>query len=140
MFIALLGVTFLIALGVSTIVARVFKEPIQRILQRLLADEISTAWERYMRFAIFVVGISQGVRIWELERYITRKPMPSGPQREMDLQPVLELTRDHWILEVYRTIIETLQGIAWALLLFFLFSLMAYVLVRISESRRGQAK
>ena len=140
MFIALLGVTFLIALGVSTIVARVFKEPIQRILQRLIADEISTAWERYMRFAIFVVGISQGVRIWELERYITRKTMPSGPQREMDLQPVLELTRDRWILEVYRTIIETLQGIAWALLLFFLFSLMAYVLVRISESRRGQAQ
>ena len=66
--------------------------------------------------------------------------MPSGPQREMDLQPVLELTRDRWILEVYRTIIETLQGIAWALLLFFLFSLMAYVLVRISESRRGQAQ
>ena len=71
--------SFLIALGVSTIVARVFKEPIQRILQRLIADEISTAWERYMRFAIFVVGISQGVRIWELERYITRSPCPPDP-------------------------------------------------------------
>ena len=51
MFVTLLAVTFLIA--------RVFREPIESILQRLIADEISGAWERYMRFAIFVVGISQ---------------------------------------------------------------------------------
>ena len=53
------------------------------------------------------------------------------------MQPVLELTQERWILEVYRTIIETLQGIAWALLLFFLFSLIAYVFVRVSESKKG---
>mgnify|MGYP001363210945 CR=1 FL=1 len=129
MFITLLAVTFLIA--------RLFKDPVERILERLIADEISVAWERYMRFAIFVVGISQGVRVWELERYITQNPMPSGPHRETAMQPVLELTQERWILKVYRTIIETLQGIAWALLLFFLFSLIAYVFVRVSESKKG---
>ena len=90
MFITLLVVTFLIALAVSFVVARLFKDPIERILERLIADEISGAWERYMRFAIFVVGISQGVRVWELERYITQQPMPAGPHRETDMQPVLD--------------------------------------------------
>lgn len=137
MFITLLAITFFIALGVSFIVARLFKEPIERILQRLIADEISIAWERYMRFAIYVVGISQGVRVWELERYITQQPLPAGMHHEQGMQPALELTRDRWVLEVYRTIIETLQGIAWALLLFFLFSLIAYVFVRVAETKRG---
>ena len=50
---------------------------------------------------------------------------------------VLALTGDRWVLEVYRTVIETLQGLAWVLLLFFLFSLMAYVVVRVFESRKG---
>ena len=97
MFITLLAVTFLIALAVSFVVARLFKDPVERILERLIADEISVAWERYMRFAIFVVGISQGVRVWELERYITQKPMPSGSHRETAMQPVLELTQERWI-------------------------------------------
>jgi hypothetical protein len=137
MFITLLAVTFLIALAVSFVVARLFKDPVERILERLIADEISVAWERYMRFAIFVVGISQGVRVWELERYITQKPMPSGSHRETAMQPVLELTQERWILEVYRTIIETLQGIAWALLLFFSLLFDRLCLRPCFESKKG---
>jgi type II secretory pathway component PulF len=37
---------------------------------------------------------------------------------------------------LYRTVIETLQGIAWLLLVFFAFALIAYVLVRSSEWKR----
>jgi len=33
---------------------------------------------------------------------------------------------------------ETLQGIAWLLLVFFIFALIAYVIVRIFESRKGR--
>jgi hypothetical protein len=42
-------------------------------------------------------------------------------------------------LEVYRTIIESLQGIAWLLLVFFVIALLAYVIVRIFEMKRGKA-
>ena len=90
-----------------------------------------------MRFAIFVVGISQAVRIWELERYIDPYRQPRMPGEMKGEAKVLALTGDRWVLEVYRTVIETLQGIAWVLLLFFLFSLMAYVVVRVFESRKG---
>ena len=43
---------------------------------------------------------------------------------------------ERWILEVYRTIIESLQGIAWMLLVFFVAALIAYVVVRLGELKR----
>lgn len=129
MFITLLIVTFAVAFGVAFIIDSLFKQSLDRIMKRIITDEIYTAWTRYVRFALYVVGISNGVRMWDLERYIS-------PQiARNDGQQILELTTERWILEVYRTIIETLQGIAWMLLLFFIFGLIAFVIVRISESR-----
>ncbi|HWP18201.1 MAG TPA: hypothetical protein VNO84_03670 [Burkholderiaceae bacterium] len=126
MFLILLLVTFAIAVGVSFLVVRLFAQPIDGILKRIIADDISHAWLRYLKFATYVVGISKGVRVWELERYIS-------PQPHDDKARVLELTADRWVLEVYRTVIETLQGIAWMLLVFFVFALIAYVIVRVFE-------
>jgi len=125
MFITLLLVTFIISIIVSTIVVFFYNKPINDILKRILSDEISQAWRRYLNFAIYVVGVSSGVRIWELEKYITPK---QGNQ-----MPLPELTQDRWILEVYRTIIESLQGIAWLLLVFFIVALIAFVVVHVVE-------
>ncbi|NNF57889.1 MAG: hypothetical protein HKN04_06575 [Rhodothermaceae bacterium] len=125
MFLTLLLVTFLVALAVSGLVARGFDRPIGSILGRIIADDISAGWQRFVRFALLVVGISGGVRIYELERYI-------DPERTA----ALALTTERWVLEVYRTVIETLQSLAWALLVFFMFALLAYVIVRRGEIRR----
>jgi hypothetical protein len=124
MFITLLAVTFGIAVLVTFIVAKVFRHSITGILQRIFIQEISAAWHRYMTFAIYVVGISGGVRIFELEKYIT----PHAKD-----QPELVLNRDRWVLEVYRTIIETLQSTAWLLLAFFVISIVAYGIVRAAK-------
>lgn len=129
MFLTLLLVTFAVAIVVATIVVRFFTPPLERILRRIIADEISSGWLQYLRFAIFVVGISAGVRIHELERYI-------NPQQYEKTERILELTRDRWILEIYRTVIETLEGIAWMLLWFFVVALIAYVIVRVFELKR----
>jgi hypothetical protein len=129
MFIVLLASTFLIALAVSMIVVKVFNRPVAAILRRLIADEIYTAWARYLTFAIYVVGISSGVNIWNLEKYITE------PDRNIKITP---LTTNRWIFEIYRTIIGTLQGIAWLLLLFFIFALIAYVIIRVFEIRKNR--
>lgn len=120
MFITLLGVTFAIALIVTTIVARVFQKSITGILGRIFIPEIAAAWQRYMSFAIYVVGISGGVRIWDLEKYIT-------PRKD---EPAVILNTDRWVLEVYRTIIETLQATAWLLLVFFVVAIVAYGISR----------
>ena len=125
MFITLLIVTFAIALVVSSIVVLMFNKPIDKILARIISDEISKAWLKYLKFAIYVTGISSGVRIRSLEKYITR-PM-------LEHAEIVQLTTERWVLEVYRTVIGTLQGIAWMLLVFFIFALIAYVIVRAFE-------
>jgi hypothetical protein len=50
---------------------------------------------------------------------------------------VLELTAETWTLEVYRTIIQTLQSIAWMLLVVFAVALIAFVILRAFEIRRN---
>lgn len=67
------------------------------------------------------------MRIWSLEQYI----LP----RALD-QPALVLTGDRWTFEVFRTVIGTLQSLAWLPLVFFVFALVAYVVVRGLELRR----
>lgn len=130
MFLTLLAVTLLLSATVAWCVTWMFSKPIDRILTRIIADDISKAWLRYMQFAVLVVGVSSGVRIHELERYITASQW-------MDKAQVIVLTTERWVLEVYRTVIETLQGIAWMLLAFFAVALLAYVVVRLSELKRA---
>src|SRR4030043_1027707 len=100
MFITLLVATFIIAFAVSTIVVLFFSRPLDKILDRIISDQISGAWSKYLKFAIYVTGISSGVRIWNLEKYIT-KPQYSNSE-------IVQLTTERWVLEVYRPIIETL--------------------------------
>jgi len=128
MFITLLAVTFVIAFVVSSVIVLIFGRAIGKILARIIQDEISKTWLKYLKFAIYVTGISSGVRIWQLEKYIT-KPMHKGAE-------IVSLNPDRWVLEVYRTVIGTLQGVAWMLLVFFVFALVAYVIVRAFEVKR----
>jgi hypothetical protein len=131
MFILLLLVTLLISLGVSVAVMLAFSKPLNAILYRIIADAISAAWLKYLKFAILVVGVSSGVRVHEFEKYIT-------PSRWDKDAKVVEFTVERWVLELYQTTINTLQGIAWMLLIFFMFALVAYVIVRIAETRLGE--
>lgn len=130
MFILLLVVTLLIAIGISIAVMQAFAKPLNAILYRIIADEISAAWLKYLKFAILVVGVSSGVRVREFEKYIS-------PSRWDKDAKVVEFTTQRWVLELYQTAIETLQGIAWMLLVFFMFALIAYVIVRIAETKIG---
>jgi hypothetical protein len=129
MFLTLLLVTFAIALLVSFIVARIFSGSILRILERVVSPDLAGAWHKYMIFALYVVGISGGVRIFSLEQYVN----PSDPKL-----PPLVLTPERWTLEVYRTVIETLQSTAWMLLVAFVFLLIAYVIARGLELRASR--
>lgn len=127
MFYLLLLITFIIALVCCFVVVKIFNNPINKILKRIINEEISEVWVKYIKFALYVVGISGGVRIWNLEKYITAT-------RKEDLPIALNLER--WTLEIYRTLIGSLQSIAWMLLVFFVFSLIAFVIVKIFENRK----
>lgn len=128
MFLMLLLITFCVAAACATALAVLFKKPLAAILNRLVSAELGGAWQRYLQFAIFVVGVSSGTRVWDLEKYLT-------PAKD---QAPLVLNSDRWVLEIYQTILGTLQGIAWMLLVFFLFALIAYVLVRGFELKHAK--
>ncbi len=121
MFFTLLLVTFTLSIAVSFGVVKTFDKAIASIFSRIIQDQISSVWQKYIKFAAYVVGISGGVRIYQLERYI------SAPHKDTE---VLVLNSERWTLEVYRTIIETLQSLAWMYLVVFIFALIAYVIVR----------
>lgn len=123
MFFALMAATFAVALLTSLVTARFFDAAVNKILARIVGADLADAWRRYLRFAIVVVGVSGGVRLWALEKYITAT-------RE---SAALELNGMRWTLEIYRTLIESLQSIAWMMLLFFLCAMIAYVIVRAIE-------
>jgi len=127
MILLLLLVTLLLSLGVSWLVARLFGSSIESILRRIIDDEISLVWSKYLRFAILVVGVSNGVRVWDYEKYLSQNKEGT----------VVALTTERWIFELYHTVISALQGIAWLLLVFFVFALLAYVVVRAFDLRQG---
>lgn len=129
MFLTLLLITFLIAAATSTLVAALFSRPVKKILDHLVSEELGATWRRYILFAVYVVGISGGVRVWDLEKYITPRAKEEVP---------IALNYDRWILEIYKTVVGTLQSVAWMLLVFFLFALLAYVVVRGFELRRSK--
>ncbi len=130
MFIILLLITLFFSLLISTIVVFLFAKPITKILGRLVSEELAPTWRRYILFATYVVGISAGIRLWEMEKYIT--PNKDGV--------ILQLTANRWVIEIYKTIIDSLQGIAWMLLIFFLFALVGYVILRGFEMRKQNSK
>jgi len=129
LFVTLLVVTFAIAVLVSFGVSMLFRKSLRTILDRILSPELGGAWFRYITFAVYVVGVSGGVRIWELEKYIT-------PRTENE--PLIVLNSDRWLLEAYRTVIATLQSTAWMLLVVFAVALIAVVIVRGQEMKHGR--
>ena len=124
-FLLLLIVTLVVAVVVAGLVIAFFRKPIDKIFARIIGEEIAAAWRKFLMFALFVVGIASGVNIWKLERLISP---PAGEEAPA-------LTAEFWGLEIYRTVIGTLGGMAWALLVFFVVALIAFVIVKRREPK-----
>ena len=133
MFYSLVLVTFILALGLSYVVMRLFSASIYAILARIIQEPIHTAWGKYTFFAGLVVGTSSGIRIYDMEKYIS----PIYVDRQTEQPMILKLTQERWVLEIYRTVVETLQGLAWMMLVFFMVALLAYVLIKRNEATKN---
>ena len=51
MFLTRLLVTAAVALATAAVLAGLFRDPVARILARIIADDVSSAWRRYTLFA-----------------------------------------------------------------------------------------
>jgi hypothetical protein len=123
MFVVLLVASFALALVMSATVAWLFAKPIDGILHRFVGDRISATLSKYLRFTTVVVGISAGTRVRPLEEYIAA---PS--YNKADLRAAL--TQEFWALELYRTFVATLQGIALMFFVVAVVAIIALVIVR----------
>lgn len=130
MFFVLLLLTLGVALATAALVVRFFTRPIRQILDRIIGEDLAAGWHQFLLFAVYVVGVSAGVQIWKLEQYL--HPQPGGPRGEMQK---LVLDAPSIGLEIYRTIISVLQGVAWALLVFFVVALVAFAIIKRTEVR-----
>jgi ABC-type multidrug transport system fused ATPase/permease subunit len=126
MFFILLLVTLAVSLLTSALCARFFDRAVDRVLTRIVGEDLADAWHKYIVFAVMVVGVSGGVQLFELQKYIANTGDNGAPP---------PLTYMSWTLEVYRTVLESLQSIAWMLLLFFLCGMVALVVMRALEQR-----
>jgi hypothetical protein len=123
MFVVLLVASFVLALAMSATVAWLFAKPIDGILHYFVGDRISATLSKYLRFAIVVVGISAGTRVRPLEEYIAA---PSYNKAAL----AAALTQEYWALELYRTFVETLQGMALIFFVIAVVAIIAFVIVR----------
>lgn len=131
MFLVMLLVTLVVSLLTAVLTSRFFDQAVDRILTRIVGEDLAGSWHKYLQFAIVVVGVSGGVQLFELQKYIANSGDSGTPP---------PLTFMSWVLEIYRTVISTLQSIAWMLLLFFLCGMVALVIMRGMEVRRKEPK
>ncbi len=120
MFITLFAITLFTSVVVSFLVNKIFSNSIKLILSKLVEKQIAQVFARYIYFALYVIGISGGVNLYSLERYLKN----SDPNL-----PLVTLNADKLFLEVYKTFIETLQSVTFLLFFFFLITLVSYVVL-----------
>ncbi len=117
----LLLFSLLVSLLAGMIVHLIFKKPLQNILKGLFPEEIYEGWYRYIIFAIYIVGISSGVKIWKINEYI---------------ENAAELTKTKFFISIYDSLIQAFMGTVWLLFVFFMFTMIAYVIVRLVERKK----
>ena len=123
------AVLFVTAGLFSFCVASVCEKPLSIFMRRIIQNETSSAFTKYVRYATYLVGISHGVtvsplsselRIHMLERiYIDR--VPNIPEWWM------------WLIGILTVIVQSLTAIASMYLVFFIFGLIAYITVKVRE-------
>lgn len=118
MFVLLFCVTLMLSFVISAGVAWVSSGPIDGVLHHFVPDHIRIASSKYLRFAIALVGTCSGTRVGILQDYLAA---PSWNREAMKAT----LTQEFWVLELYRTAISSLVGIAWLLLGVALFAFVA---------------
>ncbi|MDK9698573.1 MAG: hypothetical protein OEM52_00285 [bacterium] len=124
MVITLLFLTLALSAATCFSVNQVFHKTVLKMLSKIFPDDITLAFRRYLAFALYVIGIGGGVRIYDIERYIN----PAKRGGEESFAPLL-LNNERLLLEMVRTLIETLQALAWALFVFFLIILIAWLII-----------
>lgn len=109
MFVTLLLANLVASLLVCLATVLIFSFPLAKVLKDRFSEDAAAVWMKFILFTVFVIGISVGTRIWEIERYAD--PQKGGA-----------ISQNLLVLEVYKTVIATMQ--VSAVLLFVLLTVV----------------
>jgi len=121
MFISFLIANLLVAILVCAVIALPFRSSLLKYLKSRFSEEASVVWARYLVLAIFIIGISVGTRVWDLEKFVSSTDS-------------IVLTPDLAALEIYKTTIATLQIVATLL---FVILVVAWISSLIKKNREN---
>ena len=124
-------VPLLVAAIVSFCVVKVFEKPIAAILSRIIRDEVNRFFIKYVKLATYLVGISRGVRIFQLYEDVRKLTVDN---QDFDWGNIL------WMSGIYGTIIGTLQAIVHIYLWLFLLLSFLYLMVKTLELLEAKQK
>ena len=116
------AVSFVTAGLVSFCVAIVGNKPLSIFMRRIIQNETSRMFTKYVRYATYLVGISHGVGVHPIGFEIVTH---FSEERNLDYQLLLM-----WIQMV---IMHALTAIVYMYLAFFIFGLIAYISVKARE-------
>ena len=124
-------VSFVTAGFVSFFVASVCEKPLSILMRRIIQNETSSTFTRYVRYATYLVGISHGVRLHPIGFEI----VTHFSEHDYDPAHILERNLDYQLLLMWiqMVIIQSLTVIAFMYLAFFIFGLIAYITVKARE-------
>lgn len=95
MFSVVLFTCLLFALAVCFATIALLWRPLADLMANRLSPSAAILWSRTLKFAICVIGVSLGIRVWEIERF---------------LLPDQEITANIVVLEAYKTLLRTAQA------------------------------
>ena len=135
MILGLFVASFVLAVSLSVFIAWISREAIDAVLRHFIANSIVRAgFEKYLRFAIVVAGISGGTRVRALQEYVSASNWNKAAMEAA-------LNQETWVLELYRTITGSLEAIAGLLLGCLFLALIAPVVLRMFKaSPEGRPK
>jgi hypothetical protein len=125
----ILAFSFVSAIVIAACVVTFFSTSIDAALARVIPEEMTPAWSRYVKFALFVVTFAGGMRLSELEAFLTMRT-PAGPP----------LAAGHGLLEVFKSITGSLIAASGTLLGFFAVTLAVYASMRFYQSHRADVE
>lgn len=120
---ATLVLAYAAAAAVAAVVTVAFSAPIERVLFRLLPEEVAPAWNQFVKFALFVASFAGGLPA-PISGFVDRAAPPIEPAEGEGLMIVMN------------SVGGALMAAAWVLLAFFAVTLTALTAGRVYASYR----
>ncbi|MDE0041357.1 MAG: hypothetical protein OXT74_04940 [Candidatus Poribacteria bacterium] len=122
-------VSFVTAGLVSFVVASVCETPLSILTRRIIQNDTSRIFTRYVRYVTILVGIAYGVTVNPLSYELAAQFLESISIRHVPNYPEWWM----WLIGILTIIMQSLTAIASMYLVFFIFGLIAYITVKVVE-------